>query len=141
MQRASIVGEIFGYLVCLVAVAVFFMSIRGIVNGAFQIGHPTPRANMVFRVNAMHGAHVVGAMGAPRWYVRQKQGQGPVTFPPGAMPAPPPGAPDIATMRAGLVGNARYDAVQRLVLGIVMLIVSIAVFRRAFAWVTALGRS
>jgi hypothetical protein len=53
----------------------------------------------------------------------------------GAGPAMPlPNPPDVTAMRVRAEGNGRYDAARRLVLAIVMLIVSLLVFRRAFDW-------
>ena len=104
MQRTSVIGEIFGYLVCLLAVVIFFISAAGIVNGAFRV------------VNPAAGPRVIGArmLGGP-W-----------------RPRPPMAAPP---ERANFVGDARFEAVRRLVLAIVMFALSIVVFRRAFAWV------
>lgn len=115
MQRTSVIGEVFGYLVCLLAVVIFFISVAGVVNGAFRVVNPTAGPRAI-------GARMVGGPWRPR--------------PP--MAAPPerfPGPPDVTTMRANFTADARFDATRRLVLSIVMLSLSIAVFRRAFAWV------
>jgi hypothetical protein len=135
VQRASVIGEIFGYLVCLLAVVIFFMSVAGIVNNAFRVVNPTagPR---VFGARMIGGP---GRRGGPgNFFFRTRGGEqrsGPMAAPPAPFPLPS-GAPDIVAMRANITADARFDAVRRLVLAIVMLIVSILVFRRAFAWVT-----
>ena len=141
-MRTSIVAEIFGYLVCLIAVIVFFASIAGIVNSAFRVVNPTagpriiatrmlggpggPKALFYRSAGSGHGifGHMFGHHG--------HAGGGPQTM--GAAPLPMPSPPDIAAMRARAEGDARFDAVRRLVLAIVMLAVSIWVFRRMFDW-------
>jgi hypothetical protein len=137
VQRHSVIGEIFGYLVCLLTIVIFFMSVAGIVNSAFRVANPTA------------GPQIIGAarlLGPPgrggNFFYRtfgRRGGPGKVEGPlPGAMPMPmPSGAPDVTTMRANFVGDARFDAVRRLVLAIVMLVLSILVFRRTFEWLNA----
>jgi hypothetical protein len=145
VQRTSVIGEIFGYLVCLLAVVIFFMSVAGIVNSAFRVIHPTPGPR-VFAFRAVGGPMMRGRFprgGRGNFFFRSggpgggQRGGGQVM---GAAPAPmalPSGAPDITTMRANFEGDARYDAARRLVLAIVMLIVSIFVFRRTFEWLNS----
>lgn len=144
MQRSSITAEIFGYLVCLLTVAVFFISVAGIVNGAFRVVNPTAQPHMLARHlgaagpghhgdaffwmgHAGHGEEAFGQMGpgAGASAGPMMGGSGNVTGSPG---------PDIATMRARFTADARYDAARRLLVAIVMLILSIAVFRRTFDW-------
>ncbi|HTX56149.1 MAG TPA: hypothetical protein VMD47_03510 [Candidatus Acidoferrales bacterium] len=152
MQRNSIVAEIFGYLVCLLAVAVFFISIAGIVNSAFAVVNPHAGPHggpHVFIARRIGGPGLrPGMMGPPfMWHSRMGgpghrknvfyRAGGQVT---GSSAAPmplPSGMPDLAAMRAGATANARFEAARRLVLAIVMLLVSIFVFRRAFDWLNA----
>ncbi len=118
MQRNSTVAEIFGYLVCLVTVAVFFMSVAGIVNNTFRVVNPSAHPHMLVR----------GMGPAPdgNTFFRRGSMEGDaVTGPPGAA---------IAAARPEFTANARYDAARRLVLALVMLVLSIAVFRRTFEW-------
>jgi len=120
--RTSTVAEIFGYLVCLIAVVVFFMSVAGIVNNAFRVVNPTPGPRVfAARMLPGHGNFFFRARSG------QRTGEGP-----GPMALPNP--PDVAAMRVRAEGDARFDAVRRLVLAIVMLVVSVLVFRRAFDW-------
>ena len=137
------VAQIFGYLVCLIAVIVFFASIAGLVNSAFRAINPTagPRIiatrmlggpgspNLFFYRNAAfrHGGFGHGVFGH-----HSRTGGGPQVM--GAGPMPMPSPPDVAAMRARAVGDARFDAFRRLGLAIVMLFVSILVFRRTFDW-------
>jgi hypothetical protein len=145
VQRTSIIGEIFGYLVCLLAVVIFFMSIAGIVNSAFRIGNPAagPQvfgARMIggpmMRAHFPRGGNFFYRTGGPAGGRGQRGGQVFAPAPPMPMPLPS-GAPVVRTMRATFVGDARLDAVRRLVLAIVMLFVSILVFRRTFDWLNA----
>ena len=130
MQRYSIIGEIFGYLVCLLTIVIFFMSVAGIVNSAFRIANPIAGPQVI-------GVRAMGPHGGPgNFFFRsfgQRGGPGKMEAPPQPFP-PSSSAPDVTTMRADFVGNARFDATRRLVLAIVMLILSVLVFRRAFAW-------
>jgi hypothetical protein len=121
MPRPSVVAEIFGYLVCLLAVVIFFASIAGIINGAFHIAHPTPHSPAMFqRSTAGRQGHLwSGPM------IKTPQ-------PPNAFPAP--SGANAPFMSDRLMADARYDAVRRFVLSVVMLVVSIAVFNRAFGW-------
>ncbi len=123
MQRTSVIGEIFGYLVCLLAVVIFFMSVAGIVNNAFRVANPTAGPGVI-------GAHMIGGPGrhGGNFFFRSRGGQesGPM--------AAPPQPPGVTAMRANFVGDARFEAVRRLVLALVMFALSIVVFRRAFAW-------
>lgn len=130
MQRTSVIGEIFGYLVCLLAVVIFFISVAGIVNNAFRVANPTAGPRVI-------GARMMGGPGrrGGNFFFRARGGQerGPMAAPPQPFP-PSLGAPDVTAMRANFVGDARFEAVRRLVLALVMLALSIFVFRRAFAW-------
>jgi hypothetical protein len=112
MQRTTVVAEIFGYLVCLFTVVVFFVSVAGIVNGVFRTVNPMAQPRIVMRhMGWMH------AGGGPQTSGMMMHG--------GFNPA---------KMHAQFGEAARYAAVQRLVLSIVMLILAIVVFRRAFDW-------
>lgn len=110
MQRPSVVGEIFGYIVCLLAVVIFFMSVAGIVNNTFRVAHPMGQRAM-----------------AARWHSPES-----ITAPPQATAGLPAG--NLSPRHVRFAWNARYDAMRRLALAIVMLVLSILVFRIAFDW-------
>jgi hypothetical protein len=131
VQRPSLIAEIFGYLDCLFTVGIFFMSISGIVSNAFRVANPAPGPHIAIGAPVLR--EHIGAQGG-RGFPRR----GNVFFRAGGPPLP---APDIATARARFVGDARFDAVRRLVVAIVMLIVSILVFRRTFTWLNEGPRS
>jgi hypothetical protein len=120
MQRPSIIADIFGYIVCLIAVVIFFASVAGVVNNAFRVAHPTARGAIGARFTHRQFGRNVGMQALPGAQ-------------PGAMAAPQ--GFDRNAMRARFIAGARYDALRRLVVAIVMLVVSIAVFRRTFAWI------
>lgn len=143
MQRTSTIGEIFGYLVCLLAVVIFFMSIAGIVNNVFRVINPTAGPQIIgarafggpmIRGRFPRGENFFYRTGGPAGGAGQRSGQ--IMGPPPPMPLPS-GAPDITTMRATVEGDARFDAWRRLVLAGVMLLVSILVFRRTFDWLNS----
>jgi hypothetical protein len=117
MQRTSLTSEIFGYIVCLIATLVFFVSIAGIVNNSFRVVHPTMRPAMMSRHHMRPHSP---------WQLQGSAAQ------PGPMSAIP--GRNFGAMRDRFVADAPYDAVRRLVLAIVMLALSIVVFRRTFDW-------
>jgi hypothetical protein len=120
MQR-TVVAEIFGYLVCLLAVVIFFASAAGVVSGAFRIAHPTPHPPAMFQ--RFVAGRSMGFPGGPM--IRAPQ-------PPNALPAPP--GLNAPYMSGHLITDERYDATRRFVVAAVMLILSIYVFNRAFGW-------
>lgn len=118
MQRHSVAAEIFGYLVCLLAVMIFFMSVAGTVSSAFRIAHPTV-------AHRSFGGHPWLGERAPLATQPQDIGQ------------PQEGSP--GTMGDRMLSGARFDAIRRFVVALVMLVLSILVFRRAFAWLNPAG--
>ena len=114
MQRPSIAGDIFGYLVCLLATVIFFVSVAAIVNNTFGVIHPTAQHHMFAR-------HAGPRFGGQPWAAQSEAGAGSQAF-------------DRTTVRDRFIAGARYNAVRRLVVALVMLILSIAVFRRTFVW-------
>ncbi len=120
MKSSSVPADVFGYLVCLLATVIFFMSVAGIVNNAFRVAHPTMRPAMMAR--GQMGRHFRGGFSALN-------------------PPAPMGSPEtnFGSMRDRFVADARFDAIRRLVLSLVMLVVAIAVFRRTFGWLNPRG--
>ena len=126
MQRVSVTGDVFGYLVCLLATIIFFVSVAAIVNNAFQVVHPTAQPRMFVR-------HMGSRFGGPTWVGRRnQQAQAPLGSGSGA-DARAPGL-DRGPLRDHFIAGARYNAVRRLVVALVMLALSIVVFRRTFFW-------
>lgn len=101
MTPRSLVAEIFGYLVCLIAVIVFFCSVAGLVSSAFGIVSPTVDSHVM-----QHAIQAPPAFGMPG-------------------------------IREHLIPDARENATRRFAVSVVMLIVSIVVFRRTFDWLNA----
>ena len=116
MQRTSIIAGIFGYAVCLLAVVIFFASAAGVVNNAFRVAHPTAAHHMIA------GRHMQGRFGMHRPMLSES-----------AAATQTPSSNRVLA-RARFVADARFDAVRRLVVALVMLLLSIAVFRRTFGW-------
>ena len=134
MQRTSIIAEIFGYLVCLLAVVIFFVSVASIVNSAFGVASPMAGPRLIVRRIGSGPGHAGNALfWAGRANGGQMFGKGPVTIGRGALPGPP--GFNVAAMRAHVTSDARFQSIRRLVLAIVMLVLSILVFRRAFDWI------
>ena len=115
MKSSSIPAEVFGYLVCLIAVVIFFFSTAVAVSNAFRFVHPTTHPPMMAR----------GEFG------RHMRGQAPWMAQPPAAGLP---APTISPVRDRFIADARYDALRRFVVALVMLVLSIVVFRRTFDW-------
>ena len=136
MQRTSIIADIFGYIVCLLAVAIFFVSAAGVVNSAFRVANPTAAQGMFAGHHMGRGFDMQRRFGGG-WMSRQsEQTQAPMASQSAAGTQTP--AMNRETMRARFIADARYDAVRRLVVALVMLILSIAVFRRTFQWLNPL---
>jgi hypothetical protein len=126
MQRVSVTGDIFGYLVCLLATFIFFVSVAAIVNNAFQVVHPTAQPRLFVR-------HVGARFGGPAWAgPRNWQAHAPSAS--GSAAGPGPQGLDRRALRDRFIAGARYNAVRHLVVALVMLALSIAVFRRTFVW-------
>src|SRR5580658_1874226 len=114
IMRVSPVAEVFGYVVCLIAVVVFFASIAGIVNSTFRVINPaTPSHVMIGRRIGGHG-NVLFWAGHPRGVRERSFGT------PNALPPPPDGfpqpMPDAKAMADAGNADRRYDAARRLVL-------------------------
>lgn len=124
-MRHGVVAQIYGYLICLVAVLLFIHSIAGIVNSAFGASGP---------VRAFAGPgqgrffHARGAFG---WQARMQRG--------GALPAPRPsmmpGLPPPGMRLA--VHVAHGSLVRGIVLNVVLLLVALLLFGTHWRW---LGR-
>lgn len=125
MKPTTVPAEVFGYLVCLLATVIFFMSVAGVVNNAFRVVNPTMQPSM------MVGRDMRDRDKAP-WMGRQDfQSQGSATA-----PVPPMGLPGgrFGAMHDRFIADARYNALRGLVLSLVMLVLSIVVFQRVFGW-------
>jgi hypothetical protein len=127
MKPTTVPAEVFGYLVCLLATVIFFVSVAGVVNNAFRVVHPTMRPGMNVTMAARNPLRdKTSWMGGQDW---QSQGSA-------IAPARPMGLPGgrFSAMRDRFVADARYNAARGLVLALVMLVLSIVVFRRVFGW-------
>lgn len=139
MQR-SVFAEIFGYLVCLLCIAIFFMSVAGIVNSVFRAVNPEAGPHLAIRT-MMYPPGDFRLESGDVFYrsagTRGGQDFGPVTIRDRA-PFPPKGLTlpkvDDSAMRNEEIENSRFDSERRFVLSIVMLVLAYAIFRRTFAW-------
>jgi hypothetical protein len=136
MQRNPIIASIFGYLVCLLTVAIFFMSVAGVVNNAFRVANPTATHRMI----AAH--HIGRRFGMQRRFgggwMSQQGGQTQAPMAPQSAMGAQPQAMNPQSMRARFIANARFDAIRRLIVALVLLVLSIGVFRRTFQWLNPL---
>ncbi|MBV8245061.1 MAG: hypothetical protein JOZ38_03985 [Candidatus Eremiobacteraeota bacterium] len=118
MQR-SLVSEIYGYAVCLLAIVVAFAALAGTIHGAFGIARPAP---------------------GPTFFVQHR---GPF----GQMPAPPPKAdvpfpdamdagppPQLRGMRERVVAGARFDGAAHLTTSLIVLLAAGGLFFWHWRW-------
>jgi hypothetical protein len=126
MKPTTVPAEVFGYSVCLLATVIFFISVAGVVNNAFRVVHPTMQPGMNVTMAARNPMRDKAWMGGQDW---QSQGSS-------ITPAPLMGSPGgrFGAMRDRFIADARYNALRGLVLALVMLVLSIVVFRRVFGW-------
>jgi hypothetical protein len=112
-MRHSVVGQIYGYLICLFAVLLFVHSMAGLVNGAFGISGP---------VRAFAGPghfRLFHAGGSYGWQARIR---------PGTMPAAPPPRVRFA------LPIERGPSIHGIVLNVLLLIVAVLLFGLHWRW-------
>ncbi len=126
-MRHSVVGQIYGYLICLVAVLLFIHSIAGIVNGAFGASGPAPFARFGHG-NSLHARGAFGWQGGMmqrRWVLRQ----GALLTPqPGMLPGTPPTGARVAV----LIHHG--SNIRGIVLNVVLLLVALLLFATHWRW-------
>jgi hypothetical protein len=126
MQRSSIIGSIYGYLVCLIAILVFIHSGAGFVRSAFGIANPAIARH--YRAPMMARAR----WGMPAWRGVHRAPA------PMARGVAAPGNPAMQNMRrtarAGMIGQARLRAVAALVVNLVLLGIASALFFGHWRW-------
>jgi hypothetical protein len=112
MQR-SVVGSIYGYLVCLLAIVIFVHSSAGIVNSVFGMASPA------------------SGFGAP---VGARGGPGNIFF----RTLPPPNINvrenSRITVRTVFAGEGRLQAARMLIVSLVLLGIAILLFRWHWRW-------
>jgi hypothetical protein len=112
MDRShTIVSAIYGYTVCLIAILLFVAGSVGFVNNAFRTANP-----------GLEGSHY--RMGVRR-------ADAPIVSAPFAIAQPP------NTFRGGMIARGRLNAVRGLVVSLVVLIISIVLFRWHWGWLNA----
>lgn len=123
MDRSSnTVSAIYGYTVCLIAVLLFVAASVGLVNGVFRTMNP-----------GFEGSH--HRMSMPWSRTHGFQG----TLPRVAQTGSAPGslAQRRNTFRGAMIVRARLNAVRGLVVSLVLLIISIVLFRGHWRWLNA----
>ncbi len=143
VNRSSVVASIYGYLVCLIAVLLFVGNSAGFINNAFRIASPG--------LSEMHGPHMFVRSFGPRGGFGPglppepgiEVGQVPV--PAGVSPSPgPSGKPEtqrLDIVRSEILGEGRLNAVRGLVVNIVLLIISVLLFRAHWTWLGSASKT
>ncbi|MGR4064974.1 MAG: hypothetical protein ACLQPV_05955 [Vulcanimicrobiaceae bacterium] len=134
MMQRSVVGNIYGYIVCLLAIVIAIHSAVGIVNGVFGIASPEtfhqrgPMMGMRGWGDARSGQKSVNSS----FFIRGNRGgiaQGTLPMPGiGSMPG------NFGDRRASMVARARLQAIRGLVVSLVLLAVAAALFRWHWRW-------
>jgi len=131
VDRTRVIPALYGYSVCLIAVIVFLICIAGIVNNAFRVANPASGA--FHRPVAMHGFRFMHRGFGHRGGFRQPQAT------PNASGETPSGAVSgpSTNFRDAFIARARLNAVRRLTLSVVLLIVSVLLFAGHWRWLHA----
>jgi hypothetical protein len=117
MQR-SVVGSIYGYLVCLLAIVIFVHSSAGIVNSVFGMASPASG------FGAPMGARVFGSERGPgNIFLR-------------TLPSPNVNVSENSriTVRTAFAGEGRLQAARMFVVSLVLLVISILLFGWHWRW-------
>lgn len=114
MQR-SVPSQIYGYVVCLLAIVVALASLAGLVNSAFRAGHPGMGTRIMIR---RAGAD---RFGGPNWMPSRAGG------PQAGMPAPP-------QMREAFAAGARSSAIGGMVTHLILLLAAAGLFFWHWRW-------
>jgi len=132
MDRVRI-AQIYGYLVCLIAVVTFLISLNSAVGAAIDLADPV---------------HSASYRGDPRLasfdvYRVEMAQRGAIPAPAGA---PEAARPDSAQLRAAyeaaredLISSVRFRAIREAVTGGLLVLVSAALFVAHWAWLRRLG--
>lgn len=132
MQRSSIIADIYGYLVCLLAIVIFVHAAAGFINSAFGANggpgmgrgfHP-PMVLMTMRQGP--GGDLMWHRGMPggmqRWRMRT-----------GTAPNLPPGSPT-GVQVAGRVQHEHGPSIRGLVLNLILLVIAVLLFGWHWRW-------
>ncbi|MGA8534680.1 MAG: hypothetical protein WB615_11270 [Candidatus Tumulicola sp.] len=128
MQRSAIIGSVYGYLVCLLAILLFVHSGARSVDGIFGVVNPTMsahhRGSMTGTRDRRHmrpwgapvgiGAAQASAATASRWPTAAGNGR--------------------ENARAAMVANARMRAARDLAVNLILLVVAVLLFRWHWKW-------
>ncbi len=136
MDRSnSTVSAIYGYTVCLIAVLLFVAGSVGFVNGVFRTVSPGlggSHHRMGMRWSRPHGFHGFGQRGGRYGQLNAAQGTSPDVAQTGS--AIGATAPRPNTFCSAMIARARLNAVRALVVSLVVLIISIVLFRGHWRW-------
>ena len=125
MQRSSIIGDIYGYLVCLLAIVIFVHAAAGFINSAFGA---TGGQGMGFHRTVLMTMR--GGPGGPMWRGQMRGAMPRWNMNPGVAMSPPPGAPQVqAALRL-----RHGPSVRGLVLNAVLLLIAVLLFGWHWRW-------
>jgi hypothetical protein len=122
MRNYGIIANVYGYLICVVAVLLFIHSAAGFVNSAFRFAGPSGMRHH-HRVAAIYGP------GSERWAWHRMQPQ--ALSKPGAVA---PSVPGTFGARAAARGRWELAAVRGLVLNLILLAIAALLFRWHWHW-------
>lgn len=123
MQRSSIIGDIYGYLVCLLAIVIFVHAAAGFINSAFG-GSP----GMGFHRTMLMTMR--GGPGGPMWRGQMRGTMPRWNMNPDVTISPPPGAPQVQVAAR----IHRGPDVRGLVVNAVLLLIAVLLFGWHWRW-------
>jgi len=142
MQRSSIIGDIYGYLVCLLAIVIFVHSAAGFVNSAFGFAgarvaaHGFPAPMMMIAARQPGGGMRIWSGGMrPPWTGGMYRHRGPgAVVPPNPAATLQPGAPNVLPTVTVARMRPHGPIVRGLVLDLILMILAVLLFRWHWRW-------
>jgi hypothetical protein len=139
MSRANWIGPLYGYVVCIVAVITFLISLSGLVDAAFERAYPLQARGGGFGPmgQSLTSFEAFRASNAERMRMETRPG-----------PATPTDTPSTAelrqryeTLRADRIESGRFAAMQRLVKFGLLMAFAVVLFVTHWRWLRGLKES
>lgn len=144
MSRPNLIRQIYGYLVCLIAIITFLMAANSIVGAIFDLNRPAGIADP-YGPNPTFDEYRNDQLNADRMQQRQQlqlqpQAGGPTT------PEPVQVRPDSTLrreyneMRVQRSANVHWNALKSIVTSVLMLVIALVLFLIHWRWLRGLER-
>jgi hypothetical protein len=140
MSRPNLIRQIYGYLVCLIAIITFLMAANSVVGAIFDLNRPAGIADP-YGPNPTFDEYRNDQLNADRMQQRQQMQAG----------SPAPTAPvqvrpdstlrrEYDEMRAQRSANVHWNALKSIVTSVLMLVIALVLFFIHWRWLRGLER-